>query len=80
VIDLQYSLVIESTGDPGFFGFHSPELEGFSGTGHSVEECIRKARRGMADHVKLLRETGRPVPPVNPNPTIVIQNESHAIA
>lgn len=27
MIDLPYSLVIEATEDPGFFGFFSPELE-----------------------------------------------------
>src|SRR5688572_26288979 len=35
MIDLKYSLVIEATEDPNFFGFYSPELEGFTGIGHS---------------------------------------------
>jgi hypothetical protein len=30
MIDLKYSLVIEATADPNFFGFYSPDLEGFS--------------------------------------------------
>jgi hypothetical protein len=30
----------------------------------------------MADHVETLREQGLPVPARNPDPTIVIQNES----
>ena len=34
MIDLQYSLVIEATDDPSFFGFYSPDLEGFTGVGH----------------------------------------------
>jgi hypothetical protein len=29
----------------------------------------------MADHMQMLREQGLLVPPHNPNPTIVIQNE-----
>ena len=33
-------------------------------------------RSGMADHVQTLREQGLAVPAHNPNPTIVIQNES----
>jgi predicted RNase H-like HicB family nuclease len=75
MIDLPYSLVVEATEEPDYFGFYSPDLEGFSGIGHSVEDCIYKARWGMKEHVALLRERGLPVPPVNDDPKIVIQNE-----
>ena len=75
MIDLPYSLVVEATEDPGFFGFYSPELEGFTGIGHSVEDCICKAKCGMAEHAQLLRGQGFPVPSPNPDPTIVIRNE-----
>jgi len=75
MIQLTYSLVIEATEDPDFFGFYSPDLEGFTGIGHSIEDCLYQARWGMQDHVQTLREQGLPVPPDNPNPTIVIQNE-----
>jgi len=75
MITLPYSLVIEATEEPDFFGFYSPDLEGFTGIGHSVEDCLYKARSGMADHVQTLREQGLAVPAQNPNPTIVIQNE-----
>jgi predicted RNase H-like HicB family nuclease len=75
MIDLPYSLIIEATDEPDYFGFYSPDLEGFTGIGHSVEDCIYKARWGMKEHLDLLREQGLPVPPVNPDPTIVIQNE-----
>jgi len=33
MIDLPYSLIIEATDEPDFFGFYSPELEGFNGCG-----------------------------------------------
>jgi len=36
MIDLRYSLVIEATEEPDFFGFFSPDLEGFTGIGHSI--------------------------------------------
>jgi predicted RNase H-like HicB family nuclease len=75
MIDLKYSLVIEATEDPSFFGFYSPDLEGFTGVGHSIEDCIYKAKWGMEEHVAILREMELPVPPVNLDPTIVIQNE-----
>jgi predicted RNase H-like HicB family nuclease len=75
VIDLKYSLVIEATADPTFFGFYSPDLDGFTGTGHSIEDCLSRARGGMAEHVALLKERGLPIPPVNPNPTVTIKNE-----
>jgi predicted RNase H-like HicB family nuclease len=75
MITLPYSLVIEATEEADFFSFYSPDLEGFTGIGHSVEDCLYKARWGMADHVEMLREQGLAVPARNPNPTIVIQNE-----
>jgi predicted RNase H-like HicB family nuclease len=75
MIELQYSLIIEATEEPDYFGFYSPELEGFSGIGHSIEDCLYKAKWGMAEHVNLLREQGLPIPPINNNPKITIQNE-----
>jgi predicted RNase H-like HicB family nuclease len=75
VIDLPYSLVIEATEEPDYFGFFSTELEGFSGIGHSVEDCLYKARWGMQEHVDLLREQQLPVPPSNPSPMVIIRNE-----
>jgi hypothetical protein len=58
MIDLPYSLKVESTEEPDYFGFYSPDLEGFSGIGHSVEDCIYQARWGMKEHVALLRKQG----------------------
>ena len=75
MIELKYSLVIEATEDPNFFGFYSPELEGFTGIGHSVEDSLYNAKWGMAEHIKLLKEKGLPIPEENQNPTVVIQNE-----
>lgn len=74
MIDLKYSLIIEATDDPSFFGFYSPDLEGFTGTGNSIEDCLYKARWGMEDHVALLRRENLPVPPGTADPTIIIQN------
>jgi predicted RNase H-like HicB family nuclease len=76
MIDLKYSLVIEATADPSFFGFFSPELEGFTGVGHSVEDCLYKAKWGMEEHVALLKEQGISAPAPNSNPTVVVRNES----
>jgi len=78
VISLEYSLVIEATEEPDYFGFYSPDLEGFTGIGHSIEDCLYKAKWGMIDHVNLSREKGLPVPPRNPDPRIVIQNAQPA--
>jgi predicted RNase H-like HicB family nuclease len=74
MIDLTYSLVIEATEDPSFFGFYSPDLEGFTGVGNSIEDCLYKARWGMQEHVALLRERGRPVPSSSRDPQVIIQN------
>jgi len=75
MIPLKYSLVIEATADPRFYGFFSPDLDGFTGVGESIEDCIQRALAGMDDHVLLLREQRLPVPPENPNPRIVVQNQ-----
>src|SRR3954470_20484726 len=75
MLDLPYSLVIEATNEPDYFGFYSPELEGFSGVGHSVEDCLYKAKWGMKEHAELLGEQGLPVPAPNPAPVVTIRNE-----
>ena len=74
MLDLTYSLTIEATDDPNFFSFYSPDLEGFTGVGSSVEDCLYKAKWGMIEHVGLLTKTGLPVPSPNPNPQVTIQN------
>jgi predicted RNase H-like HicB family nuclease len=79
MIELEYSLIIEATADPDYFGFYSPELQGFTGIGHSVEDCIYKAKWGMKEHINLLKEQGLSVPPRNPNPKITIQNEQEVV-
>jgi predicted RNase H-like HicB family nuclease len=80
MIDLPYSLVIEATHEPDFFGFYSTELEGFTGIGHSIEDCIYQAKWGMKEHLALLAEQGLPIPETNPNPTIVICNQPELVA
>jgi predicted RNase H-like HicB family nuclease len=75
MLELKYSLVIEATEDPNFFGFYSPDLEGFTGVGHSIEDCLYKARWGMEEHLALLVEQGLPIPEPNSNPIVVVQNE-----
>ena len=75
MIDLKYSLVIEATEDPTFFGFYSPDLEGFTGIGHSIEDCLYQAKWGMEEHIELLKEQSLPIPQKNPDPSIVIQNQ-----
>jgi predicted RNase H-like HicB family nuclease len=76
MVDLPYSLVIEATEEPDFFGFYSPELEGFSGVGHSVEDCLYQARWGMKEHLELLSERTLPIPASNADPIITIRNQS----
>lgn len=75
MINLKYSLVIEATDDPTFFGFYSLDLQGFSGVGHSIEDCLYQARWGMEEHLALLKEKKLPIPTQSPNPTVIIQNE-----
>jgi len=76
MIDLKYNLTIEATEDPAFFSFYSTELVGFTGVGHSVEDCLYQAKWGMQEHVSLLEQQGLPVPVPNPNPRVVIENSA----
>lgn len=80
MIDLPHSLIIEATEEPDFFGFFSPDLEGFSGVGHSIEDCVYQARWGMKDHLTLLKQVGLPVPPRTNNPTITVRNQDRMAA
>ncbi|MBI4312880.1 MAG: type II toxin-antitoxin system HicB family antitoxin [Chloroflexi bacterium] len=80
MIDLKYSLVIEATEDPSFFGFYSPDLTGFTGVGHSVEDCLYQAKWGMEEHIALLLERGLPIPVPNANPIVTIRNEQRLAA
>ncbi len=80
MVDLPYSLVIEATDEPDFFGFYSPELEGFSGVGHSVEDCLYQARWGMKEHAELLVQRQLPVPTPNLDPVITIRNQPRETA
>src|SRR3990167_3056113 len=59
MIELEYSLKIPGTGVPGIFGFYSPDLEGFAGIGHSIEDCLYKAKWGMKEHVRRYLELSR---------------------
>ncbi|MDO8586594.1 MAG: type II toxin-antitoxin system HicB family antitoxin [Armatimonadota bacterium] len=80
MIDLPYSLVIEATDEPDFFAFYSPDVEGFTGVGHSIEDCLYKAKWGMKEHIDLLREQNLPVPAPNPDPRTTIRNSKQATA
>ncbi|MGD2205242.1 MAG: type II toxin-antitoxin system HicB family antitoxin [Anaerolineae bacterium] len=75
MLDLKYALIIEATEDPTFFGFYSPDLEGFTGVGHSTEGYIYQARWGMEEHIAPLQEMGMPVPEPSPAPQIIVENE-----
>jgi predicted RNase H-like HicB family nuclease len=55
-------------------------LEGFTGLGHSIEDCVYKAKWGMKEHMELLKERGLPVPSKVKNPKIIVQNEEKLAA
>jgi len=79
MIELPYSLIIEATEEPDFFGFYSPDLEGFTGIGHSVEDCLYQAKWGMQEFVEIMVERGMLVPPRSDDPTITIKNSGRSV-
>jgi predicted RNase H-like HicB family nuclease len=74
MIELQYSLIIEATDEPVFFGFYSPDLEGFTGIGHSVEDRLYQAKWGMQEFVQLMTERNMTIPLTSEEPTVLIKN------
>ena len=54
-------------------------LEGFSGVGHSAEDCLYQAKWAMGDHISVLKQEGLPVPKSNSNPTVMIQNDPRLV-
>ena len=74
MIELPFSLIIEATDEPDYFGFYSPDLEGFSGIGHSVEDCLFQAKWGMQEFVQILSESSLPIPSPSGEPTVLIKN------
>ncbi len=74
MIDLPYSLIVEATEEPDSFGFYSPEIEGFAGIGHSIEDCLYQARWAMKEHAALIASQGLQVRPPNADPKITVQN------
>jgi predicted RNase H-like HicB family nuclease len=69
MINLPYSLVIEATAEPDYFGFYSPDLTGFTGIGHSIENCVYQARYAMKEFVEEVQANNLPIPlPPNGQP------------
>ena len=77
MIDLPYSVVIEATEEPDYFSFYSPDLQGFTGSGRSVDDCLARARHAMKEHIELLAEQGLPIPVRSPDPVVTIRNDRH---
>ena len=69
MIDLDYSLIIEATEDPSFFCYYSPGLLGFTGAGHSLEDCISKVKAEMDEFVAFIREMDHSFPGQAAGPT-----------
>ncbi len=69
---LRYSIVIEQTADPEFFGYFSPDLPGYTGVGTSVAQCVERAMEGFDEYLQFRRELGLSVPTTNPRADITL--------
>ena len=58
-----YSIVIEPTEDPLFFGVYIPDLPGCTTTATSLSAAVVEASVSIEEHVALLTEMGKPIPP-----------------
>ena len=77
MLNLRNNLVIEATTEPDFFSFYSPTIPGFSGVGHSVEDCLYRARFAMLDHVEVMKSMKMKAPPPDEQANVVIQNQAN---
>jgi predicted RNase H-like HicB family nuclease len=57
-----YLVVVEGDDAAGFSAF-SPDLPGVVAAADTSPETLSLMRAAMAEHIEILRETGRPVPP-----------------
>lgn len=79
MINLPYSIVIEATNEPDYFGFYSPDLTGFTGIGNSIENCVDEARYAMMEFVEELQANSLPVPTPNKRTTSLIQDAEELV-
>jgi hypothetical protein len=63
-----------------FLGFCSPDLEGFTGISHSVEDCLYQAEWGMREFLQVMNDGSMPVPPRIGEPTVLIKNAGQGSA
>ena len=59
---MKHYLVIYERSDDGGWGAHSPDVEGVSALGETRDEVELRMADALAEHLKLLREQGRPLP------------------
>jgi len=72
---LRYTIVIEPTDDPKFFGVYVPDLPGCTSTATNVDEAIQEGIEAIEEHVALLKEFDKPVPPETFRPVIKVLAE-----
>jgi excisionase family DNA binding protein len=72
---LRYTLVIEPTDDSEFFGVYVPDLPGCTAIGTSINEAIEVGVEAIEEHVVLLKELGKRVPPETFRPVIKVLTE-----
>ena len=60
--DLYYSIVIEETDDPEFFGVYVPDLPGCTSTATSIVDAVYGIVNDIKEHIEVLKELGKEVP------------------
>ena len=78
MLKLKYSLVVEATHNPDFFGVYCPELGDYgacTATGATIDEAIQRGIAAVDEFVSMLLEDGEKTPPFPAWPSIRIVNE-----
>ncbi len=70
-MELNYTLIIEKDEVTGRFCFSSPDLDGFGGSGFSLEDCLQQAPVAIEEYLVSLKARNHPLPLKSKDPQII---------
>ncbi|HVB97620.1 MAG TPA: type II toxin-antitoxin system HicB family antitoxin [Chloroflexota bacterium] len=67
-----YTIVLHPDPEEGGFGVVVPSLPGVMAEGNSRDEAVAAASRAIEEYVSTLARLGRPIPPRDSDPRILV--------
>lgn len=78
MLNLRYSIIVEATEDPNFFGVHCPALDRYgacTAAGSTLDEAVQNGRLAIEEFVLELQVMGITPPPADTYPTVRVVPE-----